>query len=1380
MAALARVVLDKAALCGLKVAVWDAAASAFVDGVIEDYSPSAGCYIVVGAAARFAVAFQQFTLEEEGEALVLKVTRATPAALPAGYSRDPDAGPEGAGASAGGSAPRSARASAEELSELVGARFAAGDGDSCFQAVSPPPAAGAGGGGEGGRGEGKGEQQPRGAREEAQQRLERLGIAPRPGDSDNEDGGGAGGGGSYWGTPVKGGTPRGGPLEAQGSGAGAGASPAAAAAPRAAGGSLGAALMRRMANFEEISRLISGGGAGAQAQQHAAPPQPQQPPAAGAQGAGSSDGSDLPIAAAVSDAGGGALLPESSSDFAIGMVVDGDAPDVGPRPPSGRSSWRASRSAIDQELAADEVMAAGDGQQAAPGSRRTSRVSARNLGASDGERPLSAGGAGAAAAAGSAQQPPLPGSRRVSRTATRAAGEPSAGGAGNGGGLSGGGRANGEPYGGPGGPLPAPTPGSRRASRTLSGRLPVDQEPPPPAVMAVLDEADGQDVVPRATTAAGAAPSRRASHTTPSGRGTPDSDGFGYSGFEEDAPEPILGLEQAQELQRRSSRLLEALAEAAPAAAEGASGGGGGAGGGAAAAAGAAVAAPVAAPAPRRVSRTVSGLLQAAAAAAESLIGAARGSSAGGGATAAAAAAAAAAEEPVFGGGALGGPAAAARRGIADSFAIASVDSFTCPPMIPFGSPGAGAGSGGSLTFPSPPRADARGAHQQPSPLSQQRLGVGGAPARGRPEAGALGNGGGGDGGGGTAVAGGKPGGGSRLKAAEPTAAAAAEQEDADGLLQIGTAVDGTDAAVFFSSAAGRAAPLTAPGGGDGGRDAAANAIQAQQQRAAPAAAAATAPAPAAGHASAAAPVRAPAEVPGAEAPTAAEPPGLVRRSASGRLPVGEGRQQQEGQGQRQEQGGGSLGGYGGVDGVTLVGLDTYTRYSEIETAPLVGPAPPSDGRPTGQPQAARPFGEAAAALCAAASTAQQHFHGAAFALLGPQVGAAATPEGTPQGAQLVAAFALLAAGHALRPAGALLWPAVARRRSRRAAAGWALALSVFPAALIGALPTYSQAGVASPVLMAALFLVQGLALGSEAGGGAGAAAARGGPRTAGGACLRASLGPAGAALGAFLAAATCAALAAALPAAALARWGWRVPLVGGPLALGVVCVALQLWALRGELEAAGSAHCSDARWLKPALRHGWGAVLGAAALDALPAVTLWLVALALPALREAFAAAAPHDALGGGAAANALLLVGLAPLGGWLADAAGPVPVLLVSAAMAAATAYPALLLSASGAPGAAWLGQLLLLAAGGLFAGAAAGWQAELMPPEARVASLGLAHALGAGIAGGAAPLASAALARSRGAVAGGPAAVVMAAAGISAAACCGLRHRQRRSSP
>lgn len=183
-------------------------------------------------------------------------------------------------------------------------------------------------------------------------------------------------GDGYWGTPIKGGTPRAADAAKQQQHFGTG------------GGSLAAALMRRMAKFDEISKMISedGEGSGQQQQQHHPQKQLQHPTqalpllapqsptkqrrqqqhqahqaadAAAPIASFSSDAppaSDLPIAAAVAAAeedaaigDAGMLLAESSSDMTIGtMMVDEGVPDVGPRPLSGRSSWRASRTTIDQ------------------------------------------------------------------------------------------------------------------------------------------------------------------------------------------------------------------------------------------------------------------------------------------------------------------------------------------------------------------------------------------------------------------------------------------------------------------------------------------------------------------------------------------------------------------------------------------------------------------------------------------------------------------------------------------------------------------------------------------------------------------------------------------------------------------------------------------------------------------------------------------------------------------------------------------------------------------------------------------------------------------------------------------------------------------------
>lgn len=68
----------------------DTASHSFQDGIIEEWSASAACYVIVGATERYAVQFHQFTIEEEGEQLVLKVTRCTHVQLPPGFSPDLD------------------------------------------------------------------------------------------------------------------------------------------------------------------------------------------------------------------------------------------------------------------------------------------------------------------------------------------------------------------------------------------------------------------------------------------------------------------------------------------------------------------------------------------------------------------------------------------------------------------------------------------------------------------------------------------------------------------------------------------------------------------------------------------------------------------------------------------------------------------------------------------------------------------------------------------------------------------------------------------------------------------------------------------------------------------------------------------------------------------------------------------------------------------------------------------------------------------------------------------------------------------------------------------------------------------------------------------
>lgn len=84
-----------------------------------------------------------------------------------------------------------------------------------------------------------------------------------------------------------------------------------------------------------------------------------------------------------------------------------------------------------------------------------------------------------------------------------------------------------------------------------------------------------------------------------------------------------------------------------------------------------------------------------------------------------------------------------------------------------------------------------------------------------------------------------------------------------------------------------------------------------------------------------------------------------------------------------------------------------------------------------------------------------------------------------------LASFATYAAGFGARPIGAIVSGHLGDRLGRKAVLVGALLLMGVATAAIGVLPTYAHAGVGAPALLAALRLIQGLAVGAEWGGAA-------------------------------------------------------------------------------------------------------------------------------------------------------------------------------------------------------------------------------------------------------------------------------------------------------
>ncbi|HYN45363.1 MAG TPA: MFS transporter, partial [Allosphingosinicella sp.] len=223
----------------------------------------------------------------------------------------------------------------------------------------------------------------------------------------------------------------------------------------------------------------------------------------------------------------------------------------------------------------------------------------------------------------------------------------------------------------------------------------------------------------------------------------------------------------------------------------------------------------------------------------------------------------------------------------------------------------------------------------------------------------------------------------------------------------------------------------------------------------------------------------------------------------------------------------------------------------------------------------------------------------------------------------------------------------------------------------VGLLPSYAAAGVAAPVLLVALRLAQGLALGGEYGGAATYVAEH---APAGRRGLYTSFIQTTATLGLFLALIVVISLRTWLGEAAFAAWGWRLPFL-----LSILLLAVSLW-IRMKLEESpvfarmkeqgkgSKAPLTEAfaRWsnLKLVLIALFGAVAGQA--------VVWYAGqfYALFFLERTLRV--------DGATANILIAIALALatpffiLFGWLSDKIGRKKIILAGCALAALTYFP------------------------------------------------------------------------------------------------------------
>src|SRR5215468_7607156 len=178
------------------------------------------------------------------------------------------------------------------------------------------------------------------------------------------------------------------------------------------------------------------------------------------------------------------------------------------------------------------------------------------------------------------------------------------------------------------------------------------------------------------------------------------------------------------------------------------------------------------------------------------------------------------------------------------------------------------------------------------------------------------------------------------------------------------------------------------------------------------------------------------------------------------------------------------------------------------------------------------------------------------YAILAPFFAALFFPPGN-QTAALLSAFATYAAGFLVRPFGALVFGRIGDLVGRKYTFLVTIVTMGLSTVLVGFLPTYKTIGYAAPIILVALRLAQGLALGGEYGGAATYVAEHAADNKRG---YATSWIQTTATVGMLLALIVIGLCRMSLDAAAFATWAWRIPFwFSIPLLLISIYIRLKL-----------------------------------------------------------------------------------------------------------------------------------------------------------------------------------------------------------------------------
>jgi MHS family proline/betaine transporter-like MFS transporter len=332
----------------------------------------------------------------------------------------------------------------------------------------------------------------------------------------------------------------------------------------------------------------------------------------------------------------------------------------------------------------------------------------------------------------------------------------------------------------------------------------------------------------------------------------------------------------------------------------------------------------------------------------------------------------------------------------------------------------------------------------------------------------------------------------------------------------------------------------------------------------------------------------------------------------------------------------------------------------------------------------------------------------------------------------LLASFAVFAVGFIGRPLGALIFGHIGDRSGRKRALMASVMMMAVPTMLIGLLPTHSQIGIAAPILLVVLRLLQGLAVGGEFTTSM-VLLVEGAQRTRRG--FVGSFAPVGAVGGMLVGSAVGAAITEFLSADAISSWGWRAAFL-----FGLLIAAIVLYVRRRLPPDAAIVAIAEARHapVVTAFKTQWRTILKIIGMILTLGVGFYLNFVYLSTWLVQYTGISHAEALTLNCLGLALQLPML-PLAGVLADRIGAKAVLLSSTLGFALLSWPIYLLISQGTVMAIIAGQAVLGLLQSMISGAVPAFMVEALPKHVRCTALSFGQNLAQACFGGTVPMVS-----------------------------------------